>query len=256
MGFANNSTLFTSGNRVDVDNNGTNDSYDLAEGRANQIVIGANNTGNDVFLNFGSRSTLISHTKLFEGFETFGSNITIDLDRYNEISSRGKSAALPDLASSELRFLGSKTGDDMFVYADAATVRQLSTMFSSAKIVDSKVSNEKFNAAKGSYVFLFDTALGLNLGGDTISHFGADDRLVTTSEIYNGQDADPSDRINFGKNKLLDLSGELPSSVGDVGAGHGGQVSLPGIGGLYLLATEIGSNGAEYYIYGSSPHVS
>lgn len=256
MGFANNSTLFTSGNRVDVDNNGTNDSYDLAEGRANQIVIGANNTGNDVFLNFGSRSTLISHTKLFEGFETFGSNITIALDRDNEISSRGKSAALPDLASSELRFLGSKTGDDMFVYADAATVRQLSTMFSSAKIVDSKVSNEKFNAAKGSYVFLFDTALGLNLGGDTISHFGADDRLVTTSEIYNGQDADPSDRINFGKNKLLDLSGELPSSVGDVGAGHGGQVSLPGIGGLHLLETEIGSNGAEYYIYGSSPHVS
>jgi hypothetical protein len=255
MVFGNNNNLFTSGNRVDVVNNGTNDSYDLLEGRANQIVIGAGNTGNDVFLNFGSRSTLISHTKLFEGFETFGSNITIDLDRDDEVSSRGDSIALPDLASSELRFLGSKTGDDMFVYADAATLRQLSTMFSSATVVDSKVSNEKFNAAKGSYVFLFDTALGLNLGSDTISHFGGDDRLVTTSEIHNGRDADPSDRINFGKNKLLDLPGELPNSVGDVGASHGGQVSLPGIGGLYLVATEIGLNGAAYYIYGSSPSV-
>jgi len=248
MPFGNNNQLFTTGNRIEVANNVVNDAYALDGSRANQLVFSAGSTGDDVFTGFGANDTLINYKQLSPDFLQFGANGIVDIDRVGEQPGADQ-INLVGLNSHELRYLGSRAGSGQYVYADAATLRQLVATFGADHVTDSAVTSETFDAAHDGHVYLFDTALGLNLGGDTIQGFGSDDLLVTTSAIFNGRSGDPSSMLSFGKNGVLDLSGEYANSAGDSGADHGGQVALAGVDGLFLVGTQTGANGATYYFY-------
>jgi hypothetical protein len=112
------------------------------------------------------------------------------------------------------------------------------------------VSDDVFDASSGSMTFFYDNALGLNLGFDKINGFGADDRIVTTRQIFDGDD----DRsIGFGSNKVLDLSGEGGPKASDGYRHPGGQIDLNGVGHDmvsvdFLYQETVG--GVTYYYYG------
>jgi hypothetical protein len=106
------------------------------------------------------------------------------------------------------------------------------------------------NAAAGAKTFLYDTALGLNLGGDTITGFGSDDFIVTTTKIHNGADAGAV--ITFGKNHVLDLPGDTDGVKGDVGPAQGGQIDFAGVAIDHLnLIKTVAGEGVTYYYYGT-----
>jgi hypothetical protein len=97
-------------------------------------------------------------------------------------------------------------------------------------------------------VFLFDTALGLNLGGDKITGFEAGDEVVTTTMIHNGGAAGAL--VAFGNNGVLDLPGDTNGIKGDVGTSEGGQIDFGASLQLTFLGQETGASGATYYHYG------
>ncbi|MEG8015282.1 hypothetical protein [Sphingomonas sp. 22R3R2A-7] len=90
-----------------------------------------------------------------------------------------------------------------------------------------------------SDVFFFDTALGLNLGKDTITGFGASDILVTTTQI---RDNNGDNIIGFGKGALLDLPGV-----------EGGTVGISNNMGMAIRSLEydgqVERDGVAYYVY-------
>lgn len=253
MPFGDNSALFTTGVRTDVANNGANDTTVLDATRANQLVFTAGNTGDDVFTNFGSNDSIVNYQKIFDGnndgFIQFGPNGILDIDRTSKKNPGADQINLVGLASNELRYLGSKAGQ--YVYADSMTLRQLHSEFGVSNVSESQVTNDTFDASSGRHVYLFDTALGFNLGSDTITGFGSDDFLVTTSEIYNGGKLGAS--LGLGHNGVLDLSGEFENTTGDNGVTHGGQIDIQGVSVLHLDHTEMGANGVEYFFYAAGP---
>jgi hypothetical protein len=253
MAFGDNSALFTSGVRIDVENNGTNDTTVLDATRANQLVFTNGSTGDDLFSNFGANDSVVNYQKIFDGnndgFIQFGGNGILDIDRTGKKAPGADQINLVGLVSQELRYLGSKAGQ--YVYADSATLRQLHSEFGVSHVSESQVSNDTFNAADGQHVYLYDTALGFNLGSDTISNFGSDDFLVTTSEIYNGGKLGAN--LGLGHNGVLDLSGEFENTTGDDGVSHGGQIDLQGVSVLHLDHQEVGANGVTYFYYAAGP---
>lgn len=258
MAFGDNSGLFTTGVRVNVANNGTNDTTVLDAARANQLVFTNGAAGDDVFTNFGSNDSVVNYQKIFDGnndgFIQFGPNGILDIDRTSKKNPGSDQINLVGLASNELRYLGSKAdamGANQYVYADSATLRQLHSEFGVSHVTESTVGNDSFDASNGQHVYLFDTALGFNLGGDTITNFGSDDFLVTTSEIYNGGKLGQS--IGLGHNGVLDLSGEFENTTGDNGVSTGGQVDIQGVSVLHLDHSETGANGVTYYYYAAGP---
>ncbi len=118
------------------------------------------------------------------------------------------------------------------------------------KFTEGKVTNDTFDASSGKFTFFYDNALGLNLGFDTINGFGADDRIVTTRQIF---DSDDNATIGFGSNNVLDLSGEGGPKSSDGFRHPGGQIDLNGVGHNMLSIDFLGQetvNGVTYYHYG------
>jgi hypothetical protein len=249
MGLGNNSNLLTGGVQLYVENNGVNDSYSLEMGRANQVIISAGAVGDDVFTNFDVNDSLINYRNLGSDLQVSSENGTINTDESGNTTSDDL-IVLIDVAEGGLRSLGNKSGSNMYVYADASTLSHLNLSFGSTVVSEGTVGNDRFNAGDGQHVYLYDTALGLNLGGDTIKEFGPDDLIVTTSKIFNGR-ADGSNGISFGLNDVLDLSGEYTSESGDAGVQHGGQIALNGVYQLFLVNQTTGDNGVQYYFYGT-----
>ncbi len=243
MAFGDNSKLITTADNTIMLNNGTNDTVANTTG-ATAFSFSAGNTGDDQIENFGKNDTILNYQKIFDGNNDgiidFGANGILDIDRTSKKNPGADQITLQGMESKQLRYLGEKGG--AFVYADASVKL--------AGFTEGTVGNDKLDASAGSKKFFYDTALGLNLGGDTITGFGADDQIVTTSQIFNGKaGADAGVQIKFGNNGVLDLSGEMMNTKGDDGAAHGGQIDLVGVSGLYLQSTnEV--NGVTYYHYG------
>lgn len=254
MALGTNDSLITTADSFNVTFNTTNDTYDTLDydatgQQAVAFVFGNGITGDDTIQNFGKNDSIINFQKIFDGNNdgiiSFGPNGQLDIDR---TGAGGKNAGEAQITISNgdqsvdaLRYLGTKGNGTGHAYADASTRL--------AGMTEGTVGNDTFNAGTGAKTYLYDTALGLNLGGDTISNFGADDRIVTTTKVHNGTDMGAV--ITFGKNHVLDLPGDTNGIKGDNGPTHGGQIEFvnPGIDHLSLLDTKT-VGGVNYYYYG------
>lgn len=247
-----NTNLITTATGFDIAFNTTNDTYDAnaidpTGNQAVAFVFGNGTTADDTLENFDKNDSIINYKAIFDGngdgIISFGPNGVLDIDRAGSGSKNAGEAQVTVSRSSgdvlELRSLGTKDGT-AYVYADASTRL--------AGMIEGTVGNNTFDASTGARTYLYDTGLGLNLGGDTITGFGADDRIVTTTKIHNGPDAGAI--ITFGANGVLDLPGDTNGVKGDVGPAQGGQIDLgAGVSGLALLNTVVG-DGVTYYYYG------
>ena len=226
--------------RVNIANNGTSDIIANTDG-ATAFSFTNGNAGDDQIENFGKNDSILNYKKIFDGNNDgiidFGPNGILDIDRTSAKNPGADQITLQGMESKQLRYLGSKEG--YYVYADASVKL--------AGFTEGTVGNDTFNAATGAKTYFYDTALGLNLGGDTITGFGTDDRIVTTTPIFNGKDAGAL--ITTGRNGVFDLPGDTTPGFGDNGGTHGGQIDLQGVATLALLSDgEV--NGVHYYYYG------
>lgn len=273
MAFRDNSVLISTAAAPTVLENGPiADVYDGAAG-ATAFVIPNGDVGDDTFTNFGSDDSLITGKRIYDGnndgYIQFGPNGVLDVDRTSSKNAGNDQLQLVgtgDNSIDEIRYLGTKGGQ--FVYADATTRRALIdavgegvTVFEGTGTRSSEgnlgtVADNAYNASAGASAFLFDNALGLNLGSDTMTGFGDDDAVVFTSELLNKNgnvDDQGRDIITFGSNQVLDLSGSTGPEASDPSTGPGGQIDFGGTPtSLVLLGTSEGPNGQTYYYYGTA----
>ncbi|KQN92123.1 hypothetical protein ASE90_05185 [Sphingomonas sp. Leaf67] len=254
MAFRNNDAVVTTSTIATVNANGSADTYAATGPTA--FVFAEGPTGDDAFIGFGSDDVILTTRALFDGdndgYISAGANGIIDIDR-TSAENAGEdnvviASELPTSNPFELRILGSKGGQ--FAYADGATRKNLWAQFGQENVLEGTIGNDTISAAGGPRVILHDNGLGLNLGGDTISGFGADDLLVTTRQLYDGND---DGTIGFGRNRVLDTSGTGGPNASDPSDGLGGQLKFVDstIRSVeYLGSQEI--NGVTYYYYGTS----
>lgn len=286
----NNTSLFPSYNAANVIDLGTdniNNNY-VGTAGADAFVFHASASGGDSITGFAANDTLIAEKAIFDGngdgYIDFGSNGLLDVDRTGSGNSKAGDYRVAVNGNGgdsiqTVRYLGTKDGG--FVYASAETRDQLlghfkkgmdstqgftggdSSLTGIAVRYDSSVASETFNVGNTSAAILFDNALGLNLGGDTVNGFGNDDLLVFTSKIFDG---DGDNIIHFDKNKVLDVSAQSPdardpvnAAGGDSVGGPGGQLDLnaPNVLSIKYLGEKTIGTGLEqvtYYYYGSLDH--
>ncbi|MGJ3627020.1 hypothetical protein AB5I41_09065 [Sphingomonas sp. MMS24-JH45] len=153
-------------------------------------------------------------------------------------------------APKTLRYIGTD-GTGHFAYADASTRVK---GWREGMLGDTQFSGDAKD--KKADTFLFDTALDVNWGADVIKLFGAKDRIVTTTPLY---DPDSDGRIALGAGGRLALNGNGAldaSHAGDVSAtAPFGLVTIMGIngqavGGMLEMQQVISQNGHVYYVYG------
>ncbi len=249
MALGNNGTLRTNSALREIVNNNQADiiiGTDAAEAFSFTDLNGGL-SGDDTIRQFGKNDVLLNYRSIYDGnadnLIDLGSNGLLDIDRAGPKRAGPDQIKLEGLGGGALRYLGDKQGYS--VYADASVRLK--------GLTEGTVNNDSFDAAKGgkAYSFLYDTALGLNLGGDTIRNFGADDRIVTTTKFFDGGNANGT--IGTGANGVFDLSGTSVSMRGDDGVANGGQIDIVGVSALYLLST-MSVNGVTYYSYGSTPN--
>lgn len=226
LGLGDNSVLIKDGvsvDRVDVLANGVSDIHFGTDG-STVYVVADGVVGDDTFDNFETWDSLVTHKKIYDsnndGIVWFGGNDVLDIDRTSSKNAGADQLTFTgDVAG--VRYLGTKDGLD-FVYADALTLLKLEKVLGK-DVTEGTVGNNSFNAGGGDKFYLYDNALGLNLGGDIILDFGKGDVIVTTQALF---DSDLSLSVTFGKNAVLDLAGGVDpiKTGGDVGAA--GQIDF------------------------------
>lgn len=232
-----------------VDRPGTQD----GSSASNQVLTGpdyhntfyfdnaAGGTGDDEITSFAGDDIIVVTEALADrngdGVIGFGGNGVLDLGDESSVRFADGVTAL--------RFLG-EACEGNFVYADAS-VRPDGA---AEGLVLSNDVLEGDAADAEAEVFLFDTALDLDLGDDTITNFGSGDVLVTTTQI---RDNNNDGIVGFGPNAVLDLPGGV-GGPGDPGmAGEGGTVTVTGPSGESVEALEydgsVTRDGVTYYVY-------
>lgn len=237
-------TLITSANSVDMAANGTADVIVGTSG-ADAYIVADGAVGDDTIQTFGKNDTLLTTKKIFDsnndGIISFGSNGVLDVDRTSGFNPGEDQLTLGGLNPEKgLRYLGTKDG--YFVYA-TATVKPKGS-------IEGTVNDDALVGTANADKFFYDTALGLDLGSDTITNFGHDDRLITTVALY---DSNSDGFINFGVNGVLDLPGSTGPSAGDPSNHLGGQLDVfdtdgNDVVGLFFDGSTT-VNGVTYYYY-------
>ncbi|EZP69688.1 hypothetical protein BV96_03986 [Sphingomonas paucimobilis] len=244
MALGDNTALFTTVTENNIVNNGLADEVGDFSNEATAFKFSNGNSGDKKIVDFDKNDSIVNYQKIFDGNNDgiidFGANGILDIDRTSRSAPGSDQITLQPFegGTKALRYLGEKQG--WHVYADAS-VRL-------AGLKEGTVGNDTFDAAGGNFKYLYDTALGFNLGGDTIKNFGVGDEIVTTTKIHNGADAGAL--ITFGNNGVLDLPGDHDGIKGDIGPSEGGQIDFGGPLTLALLSTENNANGVTYYHYG------
>jgi hypothetical protein len=259
---------------------GTGDAGDVLVGTNGADVYAFNNAystaaeqadsvGDKIFNSFGFNDTLLASSQIFDensdGYIVLGDNARFDVERssttefgtaqFNLVNENAEGIAA-------IRELGSKGGDGIngyFAYADASTRVDLINALndgadtivgtangSQVNVVEGTVGNDTLSGTSGTDYFLYDTALGLNLGRDKITGFGIGDRIATTTAIY---DSNGDGSIGFGSNKVLDLPGAGGALATDPKMNPGGQISVDGTQSLTFFGAET-VEGHTYYLYG------
>lgn len=253
MALGPNTNLDTTATVIDVENDGVNGIIDLS-GNALADAVWFNNegtgqAGDETIEGFGLNDSILNWKKIFDGNNdgiiSFGANGTLAIDRTSSTNAGADQITITGFPQGALRYLGTKGGDSStvdgaHVYA-AASVRL-------AGFTEGTVGNDSFDALSGDRTYFYDTALGLNLGADTIRGFGAGDRIATTTKIHNGPDAGAT--ITFGQNGVLDLPGEQDATAGYTGQSAGGQIEFVGGPDQLVLLGSQSTGGVTYYYYG------
>lgn len=211
--------------------------------------VGANKKWQDVgdktIKDFNKNDSILSEHKIYDGngdnIIDFGDGV-LDVNRSGDGDAKagGSQFVLEGLGSEALRYLGFK---DYYVYADASTRL--------AGMTEGTVGNDTFDAGAGAKTYLYDNALGLNLGGDKINNFGFDDYIVTTRPLY---DSNTNNYVDFGTNGFLDISGQVGPRASDPEKNPGGQLDINGVNDtdvtrLYLASVDSSRPDVTYYYY-------
>ncbi|KQN76172.1 hypothetical protein [Sphingomonas sp. Leaf62] len=253
--FRDNSNLISTATKVDIALNNTADTYNGSAG-ATAFVFQEGNAGDDTLLGFGSNDSILNYKKIFDGnndgFIQFGPNGELDIDRVSRKNAGNDQIQVggDNGPVTELRYLGSKGAPgDLHVYANSATLKNLwiSEFGGRDNVMENKVGNETYDFAGGNKTLLIDNALGLNMGQDVLTNFGAGDKLVTTAKLF---DNTSNNVVGFGKNFVLDVSGSMGPQSTDPTTGPGGQIdfSTPDITKIKYTGSET-INGVTYYVY-------
>jgi VCBS repeat-containing protein len=201
-------------------------------------------SGNDTITNFQNQDVIVTTEKIYDknddGLIGFGKNGKLDLDGPSGDSDLVTFAG----GVKGLRYLG-QSCDDSFVYANAK-VRPVGAIegYVSDDILTGDAANTK------AETFFYDTALDINLGNDVINKFGAGDKIVTTTKLF---DSNNDDVIGFGSNKLIDLSGGTGGPDDPGLPGEVGTIALYGVDGsqitsLHYAGMEVVGD-TTYYTY-------
>jgi VCBS repeat-containing protein len=186
-------------------------------------------SGNDRIVNFGKNDVLVTKGALYD---SNGDGI-INYQRSKLVvdTPQGDKDTITTPGVGSLRYMGTDEAG-LSVYA-SAVVRPKSTVES--RLGDDVMKGDTID--KGKNVFFFDTALGMDLGSDTIINFGAKDLLVTTTALNDGNG---DGHIALGAGGRLDMA-------------EGGTVAMSGLRGSEIGTLEFDGtmlrDGVTYYVY-------
>lgn len=218
---------------------------------ATAFIVDTGRVGNDTIVNFAKNDSLLNNHPIFDGnadglIDFSAGKGLLDVDRVSTKNSGDDHLNLTGMDQKLLRYLGDKQGQSVYAYANTKL----------AGFTEGSVNDDLLDGANGSKKFFYDTALGLNLGGDTIAHFETGDYIVTTSKIWNSSNADGKNIVSFGSNKLLDLPGQSGGTLSDPTTVSGGQIHLTAGADNHTVdhVTYFGHlevAGVTYYYYGA-----
>lgn len=192
----------------------------------------AKNSGTDTIKNFSHEDVLATTAKLFDGngdgIIKFAAN-SLSLDAPNS----DDYAVIEGVSA--LRLMGTDAAG-RYIYADASVRPQGAE---EGTLANDKLSGD--STEKTASQFFFDTALGRDLGHDTLSNFGNKDVLVTTVALPD----DGTGHVKLGAKGMLDLGSNASVDLGDVTIGglKGASVSTLEFDGA------VSHDGTTYYVY-------
>ncbi|MBB5699328.1 Ig-like domain-containing protein [Sphingomonas yantingensis] len=209
---------------------GTSSASETLSGKvgANSFFFDEGVTGNDRIVNFEKNDVLVFDKMLYDGnkdgiIALSGNVVSIDAPKSGDM--------LKIDGVSALRFLGIDDAGHA-VYGDAS-VRPRGAKEST--LADNTFSGDKGDKKKD--VFFFDTALGADLGSDTINLFGKRDLIATTTKLADGN----NDGIVTGDGGLFALGDGL------------GSIALKGSAGAAVSSIEFDGtvvrDNVTYYVY-------
>ncbi|MET4594644.1 MULTISPECIES: Ig-like domain-containing protein [unclassified Sphingomonas] len=192
----------------------------------------AKNSGTDTIKNFSHEDVLATTAKLFDGngdgiIKFAANSLSLDAPRSDDY------AVIEGVSA--LRLMGTDAAG-RYIYADASVRPQGAE---EGTLANDKLSGD--STEKTASQFFFDTALGRDLGHDTLSNFGDKDVLVTTVALPD----DGTGHVKLGAKGVLDLGSNAGVDLGDVTIGglKGASVSTLEFDGA------VSHDGTTYYVY-------
>ncbi len=192
----------------------------------------ATNSGTDTIKNFSHEDVLATTAKLFDGngdgiIKFAANSLSLDAPKSDDY------AVIEGVSA--LRLMGTDAAG-RYIYADASVRPQGAD---EGTLGNDKISGD--STEKTASQFFFDTALGRDLGHDTLSNFGNKDVLVTTVALPD----DGTGHVKLGAKGVLDLGSNAGVDLGDVTIGglKGASVSTLEFDGA------VSHDGTTYYVY-------
>ncbi len=192
----------------------------------------AKNSGTDTIKNFSHEDVLATTAKLFDGngdgiIKFAANSLSLDAPKSDDY------AVIEGVSA--LRLMGTDAAG-RYIYADASVRPQGAE---EGTLANDKLSGD--STEKTASQFFFDTALGRDLGHDTLSNFGDKDVLVTTVALPD----DGTGHVKLGAKGILDLGSNAGVDLGDVTIGglKGASVSTLEFDGA------VSHDGTTYYVY-------
>ncbi|MEG8015605.1 Ig-like domain-containing protein [Sphingomonas sp. 22R3R2A-7] len=192
----------------------------------------AKNSGTDTIKNFSHEDVLATTAKLFDGngdgiIKFAANSLSLDAPKSDDY------AVIEGVSA--LRLMGTDAAG-RYIYADASVRPQGAE---EGTLANDKLSGD--STEKTASQFFFDTALGRDLGHDTLSNFGNKDVLVTTVALPD----DGTGHVKLGAKGVLDLGSNAGVDLGDVTIGglKGASVSTLEFDGA------VSHDGTTYYVY-------
>ena len=192
----------------------------------------AKNSGTDTIKNFSHEDVLATTAKLFDGngdgiIKFAANSLSLDAPKSDDY------AVIEGVSA--LRLMGTDAAG-RYIYADASVRPQGAD---EGTLGNDKISGD--STEKTASQFFFDTALGRDLGHDTLSNFGNKDVLVTTVALPD----DGTGHVKLGAKGVLDLGSNASVDLGDVTIGglKGASVSTLEFDGA------VSHDGTTYYVY-------
>jgi hypothetical protein len=192
----------------------------------------AKNSGTDTIKNFSHEDVLATTAKLFDGngdgiIKFAANSLSLDAPKSDDY------AVIEGVSA--LRLMGTDAAG-RYIYADASVRPQGAE---EGTLANDKLSGD--STEKTASQFFFDTALGRDLGHDTLSNFGDKNVLVTTVALPD----DGTGHVKLGAKGILDLGSNAGVDLGDVTIGglKGASVSTLEFDGA------VSHDGTTYYVY-------